>query len=158
MYNIILCTLLCLQGNLSGQDEFVVYNAYRVMPEYVIKYNSSSVSKATPHPFTMRPRSCMRRRSLLLHRINHQLPYSNFHSHSTVHPFAPPTCLQQSRVPPPVPPFIGGPSNNYYNLMPVLDSARFSAASPVAVPQPYYGMQPPMAQSPIPMPHFPRST
>lgn len=26
------------QGNLTGQNEFVVYNAYRVMPEYVLHY------------------------------------------------------------------------------------------------------------------------
>ena len=148
-------SLLCLQGNLSGQDEFVVYNAYRVMPEYVIKYNSET--KATPPPFAMISRSCRRRRSLL-YRVSHQLPYPNPHSHSAVHPVAPPACLQQPRAPPPVPPFVGGPSNNYYNLMAVPDSARFSAASPMMVPQPYFGMQPPMFQSPTPMPHFPRST
>ena len=32
--------MLCffVQGNLSGQHEYVVYNAYRVMPEYVLHY------------------------------------------------------------------------------------------------------------------------
>lgn len=33
-----------MQGNISGQDEFVVYNAYRVMPEYIIKYYSPDAS------------------------------------------------------------------------------------------------------------------
>ena len=28
-----------LQGNISGHNEFVVYNAYRVLPEYVIEYS-----------------------------------------------------------------------------------------------------------------------
>lgn len=29
---------LTLQGNVSGHNEFVVYNAYRVLPEYILKY------------------------------------------------------------------------------------------------------------------------
>ena len=31
-----------LQGNLSGQNEFVVYNMYRVMPEYMIEYTNQN--------------------------------------------------------------------------------------------------------------------
>ena len=27
-----------LQGNISGHNEYVVYNAYRVLPEYIIEY------------------------------------------------------------------------------------------------------------------------
>ncbi len=32
------------QGTLRGLNEFIVYNAYRVMPEYLIEYSSSPSS------------------------------------------------------------------------------------------------------------------
>lgn len=40
MHNINCWQLLVfnLQGNVSGHNEFVVYNAYRVLPEYILKY------------------------------------------------------------------------------------------------------------------------
>ncbi len=31
---------ILLQGTLSGMNEYVVYNAYRVMPEYLIEYST----------------------------------------------------------------------------------------------------------------------
>ena len=132
-----------LQGNVSGQDEFVVYNAYRVMPEYVIKYNS--LEAEAPPPLAMR--FCMRWRQLLARRVSAQLPYPN--PHSAVHSIAPPVSLPRA---PPVP-FIGCPSN-YYNPMGVPDSSRFSAA-PVMLPQQCFGVQPPMFQSPTPLPPYP---
>ena len=140
---------------MSGQDEFVVYNAYRVMPEYVIKYSSSEAEA-----FTMRSRLvCMRQRQIHARRVSTQLPYPN--PHSMFHSVAPPACLQlQPSVPSMA--FIGGPSNNncYNNPMAVADSARFGASPMVMAPQPCFGgVQPPMFQSPTPMPHFPtRST
>ena len=38
--------LTTVQGNLSGQNEFVVYNMYRVMPEYVIEYTDCAPAAA----------------------------------------------------------------------------------------------------------------
>ena len=37
-YNKQVTYFLSVQGNISGRNEFVVYNAYRVMPEYMIEY------------------------------------------------------------------------------------------------------------------------
>ena len=43
----VLFVLLTVQGNVTGQDEYVVYNAYRVMPEYVMKYYTSTSEPQT---------------------------------------------------------------------------------------------------------------
>ena len=115
-----------LQGNISGQNEFVVYNAYRVMPEYVINYKAASMSQVHPQPFAICPmRSSVknltvRRRHLALTRLQRQrslgaqLPYpmpypssgSMFHFH--------PSPVVGSPCGTPAPFGTLAPLNNYY--------------------------------------------
>ena len=45
-----------LQGNLSGQNEFVVYNMYRVMPEYMIEYTNQNNPMTAFNRYSKPPR------------------------------------------------------------------------------------------------------
>ena len=46
------CLSICLQGNISGHDEYVIYNPYRTLPEYVIEYTTPEPLGGPPlrHP------------------------------------------------------------------------------------------------------------
>lgn len=43
-HNNVIPNYITIQGNITGQNEFVVYNMYRVMPEYVIEYTDSTIA------------------------------------------------------------------------------------------------------------------
>ena len=47
--------VFCLQGNMSGLTEYVIYNAYRVMPEYVVYYRQHQPPPLPPstQPMTL---------------------------------------------------------------------------------------------------------
>lgn len=114
------------------------------MPEYVIKYYSSSL-EAEP----LAKRLACRRRQFVARRLSVQFPYPN--PHSTFSSLTPPHITTPM-------PFYRGPST-YYNPMAVPDTMGFGASPIMPPPQPCYGVRPPMLQSPAPLPSYPtRST
>ena len=150
----------------------MVYNAYRVMPEYVIKYHGGSDTEYMPpgpvasyHHINMARFGMFRRlalrRASVARRISAQFPSTSPYPavyHSTPPP--PPgavVCPHQRTVPAPGSLYYGGPSNHFpMSLVPVLRSPPAMHCQAQAC----FGIQP-MLQSqtpPSPVPYPPKSS